>query len=80
MNFRIGRSVSDCGRIYSVHDTATNQATVHSLHDTDRMAKAIREHECILTFLRAGDETGAVRAFEESICEVTSNHCTQLKP
>lgn len=51
--------------------TKQEQATVHSLYDTDRMAKAIREHECILTFLRAGDETGAVRAFEEHM-QVTS--------
>ena len=51
--------------------TKQEQATVHSLHDADRMAKAIREHECILKFLRAGDETGAVSAFEEHM-QVTS--------
>ena len=45
--------------------TKQEQATVHSLHDADRMAKAIREHERILTYLHAGDEPGAVRAFEE---------------
>lgn len=46
------------------------QATVHSLHDADRMAKAMREHERILQCIRVGDEEAAIRAFEEHM-EVT---------
>lgn len=52
-------------RVSDMIHTKQEQATVHSLHDEQRMAKAVEEHEDILRFLEQGDEKGALQSFKK---------------